>query len=99
MARIVYVNRKASNTGCGCLAIGLLLGLVFLKSFWRPILATLLVVLIWGWIKQLLAPDKRSEKGVSWTEEPDFQDYHQDFGEPRRTIKDAEVIEGDDDVH
>ncbi|MGT2785542.1 hypothetical protein [Streptococcus merionis] len=99
MARIVYVNRKASNTGCGCLAIGLLLGLVFLKSFWRPILVILLVMLIWGWLKQLLAPDKRSEKGVSWTEESGFQDYPQDFGELGRRIKDAEVIEGDDDVH
>ncbi|MGT2667158.1 hypothetical protein ACVRYP_07605 [Streptococcus rifensis] len=89
MARVVYVQRNASNAGCGCLAILLLLGLVFLKSFWRPLLIVILLVVIWNWLKQFFSPENR---------EDDSQGIAPIPPDRSRTIKEADVIEDDQDA-
>ncbi|MDQ0222141.1 hypothetical protein [Streptococcus moroccensis] len=89
MARVVYVQEKASHAGCGCLASILLLWLVFLKSFWRPLLVVFLVLFIWHWLKQTIF--KKHQQDFYQISSPYAQDTI-------RTVKEAEGIDGDEKI-
>ncbi|MGT2756988.1 hypothetical protein [Streptococcus ovuberis] len=95
MSRTVYFSTRQQQGGCGCLAFGLILGLLVLKSFWRPVLLFLLVVTVSGWIRSVVI----SQKSQSFYEEQTyFEDevgsYKSDPYQSRKR-KEADVIEED----
>ncbi|MET3557070.1 glucan phosphoethanolaminetransferase (alkaline phosphatase superfamily) [Streptococcus rupicaprae] len=94
MSRTVYFSTRQQHGGCGCLALGLILGLLFLKSFWRPLLLFFLLVTVVGWIRAFFVPKKTT---TFQKEQTYFEDSANPYGYPyqSRKRKEADVIEED----
>lgn len=92
MAQKVTVVKTSSGQGCGCLALILLVSLVFLKTFWRPLLVVSSLLLAWGlWHVYIVNTQRKYEKRT--------QTDQQLWSDPilnHPPIKDAEVI-GEDE--
>lgn len=98
MSKTVFINRSGSGSGCGCFILIVLLIVIIIRALWYLLPYLIVAYLLWQAWLYLSA----SKEGAGRSQEK-VTDQHDQFKQTivrdnhGRHIKEAEVIEDDED--